>query len=50
MTATLTRLIGTGTRIAFGATLHVVSWALYHLDPEGWDSARGSGHPRHLAS
>ncbi len=45
----LTKLVASGTRIAFAATLHVISWALYHLDPATWDAASRSGRARHLA-
>ena len=39
-----TKLVATGTRTAFAATLHVVSWVLYHLDREAWDAASSSAH------
>ena len=39
-----TKLVATGTRTAFAATLHVVSWVLYHLDREAWGAASSSGH------
>jgi len=40
----LRKVVAAGTGIAFRATLHVLSWALYQLDPDPWAGDVGRLH------